>query len=82
MIIGFSDDTMVSNLSIKLKIFCRVRIPFQKCQAFYVVCPKGPLLFLIYDMPMTVKCNLFLYADDTCLVFQVDNIKDIEKQIT
>ena len=32
----------------------------------------GPLLFLIYvnDMPMAVKCNLFLYADDTCLVFQ------------
>ena len=27
----------------------------------------GPLLFLIYvnDMSQTVKCNLFLYADDT-----------------
>ena len=32
----------------------------------------GPLLFLIFvnDMPMAVTCNLFLYADDTCLVFQ------------
>ena len=31
----------------------------------------GPLLFLIYvnDMPTAVKCNLFLYADDKCLVF-------------
>ena len=30
----------------------------------------GPLLFLIYvnDMPMAIKCDLFLYADDTCLV--------------
>ena len=41
----------------------------------------GPLLFLIYanDMPMAVKCDLFLYADDTCLVFQSKNVKDIEK---
>ena len=32
----------------------------------------GPLLFLIYvnDMPLAVKSNLFLYADDFCLVFQ------------
>ena len=43
----------------------------------------GPLLFLIYvnDMPMAVKCNLFLYADDTWLVFQSKNVKDIEKQL-
>ena len=43
----------------------------------------GPLLFLIYvnDMPMAVKYNLFLYADDTCLVFQSKNVKDIEKQL-
>ena len=32
----------------------------------------GPLLFLIYinDMPQAISCNLFLYADDSCLVFQ------------
>ena len=30
---------------------------------------------------MAVKCNLFLYADDTCLVFQSKNVKDIEKQL-
>ena len=43
----------------------------------------GPILLLIYvnDMPMAVKCNLFLYADDTCLVFQSKNVKDIEKQL-
>ena len=43
----------------------------------------GPLLFLIYvnDMPMAVKCDLFLYADDTCLVFQSQNVKDIERQL-
>ena len=32
-------------------------------------------------MPMAVKCNLFLYANDTCLVFQSKNVKDIEKQL-
>ena len=43
----------------------------------------GPLLFLIYvnDMPMAVKRDLFLYADDTCLVFQIKNDKNIEKQL-
>ena len=32
----------------------------------------GSLLHLIYviDMQMPVKCNLFLYADDTCLYLQ------------
>ena len=32
-------------------------------------------------MPMAVKCNLFLYAENTCLVFQSKNVKDIEKQL-
>ena len=27
------------------------------------------------------ECNLFLYADDTCLVFQSDNVHDIKKQL-
>ena len=30
---------------------------------------------------MAVKCNLFLYVDDACLVFQSKNAKDIEKQL-
>ena len=32
----------------------------------------GPFLFLLYvnDMPQAVDCDLFLYADDTCLLFQ------------
>ena len=32
-------------------------------------------------MLMTVKCNLFLYADNKCLLFQSDTVKDIEKQL-
>ena len=32
-------------------------------------------------MLVVVKCDLFLYADDTCQVFQSKNVKDIEKQL-
>ena len=32
-------------------------------------------------MSMAFKCNLFLYDDDTCLVFQSKNVKDIVKQL-
>ena len=41
----------------------------------------GPLLFLIYvnDMPQASdKCDLFLYADDSCLIFQSKDIDKIE----
>ena len=43
----------------------------------------GPLLFLIYvnDMPQAVKSNLFLYADDSCLVFQGKDAIEIEKEL-
>ena len=40
----------------------------------------GPWLFLLYinDMPQAVDSNLFLYAHDTCLLFQH---KDLERII-
>ena len=43
----------------------------------------GPLLFLMYvnDMSQAVKCDLFLYADDSCLVCQHKDINEIEKQL-
>ena len=43
----------------------------------------GPLLFLLYvnDMPQAVKCDLFLYADDTFLTFQYENAIEIEGQL-
>ena len=41
----------------------------------------GPFLFLLYvnDMPQAVDCDLFLYADDTCLLFQHN---DLERKLT
>ena len=40
----------------------------------------GPLLFLIYvnDMGQAVECNLYLYADDSCLLFQRKNVFKIK----
>ena len=43
----------------------------------------GPLLFLLYinDMPESVSSDLFLYADDSCLVFQHKDVKQIENRL-
>ena len=40
----------------------------------------GPLLFLLYinDMSLAIDCELLLYADDTCLIFQHKDIHEIE----
>ena len=44
----------------------------------------GPLLFLLYinDMPQAVDCDLFLYADDTCLLFQHKDLERIKEELT
>ena len=43
----------------------------------------GPLMFLLYmnDIPQAVKSNILLYADDTCIFFQHDDVSVIEKQL-
>ena len=41
----------------------------------------GPLLFLLYinDMPQALSCDLLLYADDSCLIYQHKDIDEIER---
>ena len=43
----------------------------------------GPLLFLLYvnDMPTSVSCELFLYADDSALVVSGKCVQDIESTL-
>ena len=43
----------------------------------------GPLLFLLYvnDLKQAVDCDLFLYADDSCLVYQHKDVKEIERNL-
>ena len=40
----------------------------------------GPLIFLMYvnDMAQAVKCHLYLYADDFCLVYTGRDMHAIE----
>ena len=44
----------------------------------------GPLLFLLYikDIPQSVDCDQFLYADDTCLLFQHKDLERIKEELT
>ena len=88
-IIGFSDHTVnwfQSYLSNR-KFTVNLENSFSEVSNISCGVPQGsilgPLLFLIYanDIPIAVKCNLFLYADDTCLVFQNKDVSDIEKQL-
>ena len=46
-------------------------------------CILGPPLFLLYinDIPQAVEGELFLHADDTCLIFQHSDINEIEIQL-
>ena len=39
----------------------------------------GPLLFLLYvnDMKQAADCDLFLYANNSCLVYQHKDLKEI-----
>ena len=37
----------------------------------------GPTLFLVYDLPNDVICNIFIYADDTTLCFKFDQASDL-----
>ena len=43
----------------------------------------GPLLFLLYvnDMKQAVDCDSSLYADDSCLVCQRKDVKEIERNL-
>ena len=43
----------------------------------------GPLLFLLYvnDMKQAVDCDLFLYVDDSSLVYQHKDVTKIEQNL-
>lgn len=52
----------------------RYRLLFNRVLAFAV-------RLLVSNMPQVVTLNLFLYADDSCLMFQHEKVEDIEKSL-
>ena len=85
-IIGFSDHTVKCFQSYVSNRKFTVNLENSFSKVSYISCGVsilGSLSFLIYvnDMLSAVKRNLLLYVDDTCLVFQSKNVKDIEKQL-
>ena len=75
--LGFSKDVILwfeSYLS-KRKFKVSLNKTFSEPGKLLCAVPQGsilgPLLFLLYtnDMTQAVKCELLLYADDTCLIF-------------
>ena len=87
--VGFSNDTIGWFKSYLSNQLFRVNLGNCYSDSSNITCgvPQGsilePLLFLIYvnDMPQAVKTNLFLYADDSCLIFQGKDVIEIEKQL-
>ena len=87
--IGFSDNSInwyksyISNRKFKVNISDK----FSSSADLTCGVPQGsilgPLLFLLYvnDMPQSVKCDLFLYADDSCLVYQAKELSKIESRL-
>ena len=43
----------------------------------------GPLLFFLYinDMSQAADCDLFLYADNTCLLYRHQDLEQINKEL-
>ena len=87
--IGFSEkvisrfESYLSGRAFKVKIDKKFSDPWNLTCGVPHGSMLGPLLFLLYvnDMPQAVKCDLFLYADDTCLTFQHEKVKQIEDQL-
>ena len=87
--IGFSEKVITWSESYLSGRTFKVNIDKQFSDPGNLTCgvPQGsisvPLLFLLYvnDMPQTVKCDLFRYADDRCLTFQHENVKEIKDQL-
>ena len=80
--IGFSEKT-IKWFNIKVHI----RNTFSEPGNLLCGVPQGsiigPLLFLLYinSMPKAVDCELLIYADDTCLIFQHKDITEIERAL-
>ena len=87
--LDFSETTIALSRSYLENRYFMVNIdnPFSEKACLVCGVPKssisGLLIFLIYanDMPQAVKCDLYLYANDSCLVYTGKDIKIIEENL-
>ena len=89
--IGFSTDTIawfrpfLTNRSFKVNIDDTYSEPGDLLCGVPCDVPSilGPLCFLSYanDMPQAVKCEILLYADDTCLVYTHKEVSVIQERL-
>ena len=87
--IGFSESAITWYRSYLENRYFKVNVEDSYSEQAKLVCgvPQGsilgPLIFLIYanDMSQAVDCDLYLYADDSCLVYTGRDIKDIEDNL-
>ena len=85
--LGFSEETTnwFKSYLTNRKFIVHINNSFSEPRNLLCGVPQGsilgPLLFLLYinDMPQSVTCDLLLYADDTCLVFQHKDVIEIER---
>ena len=66
-------------VNVRGKYSCIVKIDYGVPQGSIL----GPLLFLlcVNDMKQAVDWDLFLYADDSCLVYQHKDVKEKERNL-
>ena len=87
LFIGFSEEVIRWFRSYLLNRNFKVNVSKAFSEYWEVTCgvPRGsilgPLLFLLYvnDMPQALSCDLLLYADDSCLIFQHKDVKQISR---
>ena len=89
--LGFSDNTILwfKSYLTDRTFFVNLENTFSEASVLECGVPQGsilgPILFLLYvnDMPQAVsKCDILLYADDTCLVFSDKCVSTIESHLS
>ena len=77
----------IYNFAKKLQHKCLPRSKYSSTAKIECGVPQGSilgsLLFLLYvnDIKQTVDCDLFLYADDSCFVYQHKDVSKIEQKL-
>ena len=87
--LGFSDSTIAWYRSYLENRYFTVNIDNSYSEQAHLSCgvPQGsilgPLIFLLYvnDMAQAVDCDLYLYADDSCLLYTGNDVKVIENNL-